>query len=69
MCIYLYLTSEQALKYGSSGFVCYMVFNVTFNNISVLLVEVTDTRNQIMLYRLHYAMSGIISQDLSGDRH
>ena len=82
MCIYLYLTSEQALAYGSSGLVWYMVFNVTFNNISFLLVEVTvvprrktdqsqvtDERYQIMLYRVHYAMSGIGTQDLIGDRN
>ena len=55
-----------------------MVFNSTFNNISViswlsvLLVEdlpqITDKRDHRMLYRVHLVMSGIRTQNCSGDR-
>jgi hypothetical protein len=51
-----------------NGSVWFMVFNATFNNISVLSWR-SHTLYHVMLYRVHLTMSGVRTPNFSGDKH
>ena len=51
-----------------NGSVWFMVFNATFNNISVLSWR-SHTLYHVMLYQVHLTMSGVRTPNFSGDKH